>query len=248
MVFFLKPEDDEQILRRHIDNLLEIRGLKVKEAKTKVVHSTNGFDFLGWNFAVKPNGKFISTPSQKATSSIKAKVKEVMKDSRFTLEQRIDKCGSVIRGWRNYHRFCNMSNHGLWAIALWTWKFIRKQGRHDRNQTNKVIQKAFPAVQWTFSVSGFFNVKGDKSPYDGDLVYWAKRENANYDGITARLLKKQNHKCTECNLSFISGDIAQLHHVDGNHDNWQPVNLEVLHRECHQHQTVHGQMRVRKAR
>ncbi len=179
VVFFLKPEDDEQILRRHIDNLLEIRGLKVKEAKTKVVHSTNGFDFLGWNFAVKPNGKFISTPSQKATSSIKAKVKEVMKDSRFTLEQRIDKCGSVIRGWRNYHRFCNMSNHGLWAIALWTWKFIRKQGRHDRNQTNKVIQKAFPAVQWTFSVSGFFNVKGDKSPYDGDLVYWAKRENAN---------------------------------------------------------------------
>ncbi|WP_445299716.1 MULTISPECIES: group II intron maturase-specific domain-containing protein [unclassified Microcoleus] len=68
--------------------------------------STDGCDFLGWNFSVKPNGKFISTPSQKATISIKAKVKKVIKDSRFTLEHRINNCGSVLRGWRNYHRFC----------------------------------------------------------------------------------------------------------------------------------------------
>jgi RNA-directed DNA polymerase len=48
VVFILKPEDDPEILRKHIDNFLEIRGLKVKEAKTKVVNSTDGFDFLGW--------------------------------------------------------------------------------------------------------------------------------------------------------------------------------------------------------
>ena len=245
VVFILKPEDDPEVLRRHIDKFLETRGLKVKEAKTKLVDSTDGFDFLGWNFTVKPNGKFISTPSQKATSSIKAKVKEVMKDSRFTLEQRIDKCGSVVRGWRNYHRFCDMSQHNLWATAYWTWKLIRKQGRYDRSQTSKVIHRAFPSVKW--SVCKFNNVKGDKSPYDGDFVYWSKRENANYDGITARLLKKQNHQCTHCKLSFISGDIAELHHIDGNHDNWKPLNLEILHRECHQHQPIHGQMRVRTA-
>jgi RNA-directed DNA polymerase len=245
VVFVLKPEDDAERLRENIDNFLEIRGLKVKEAKTKVVHSTDGFDFLGWNFIVRPNGKFISTPSQKATKSIKAKVKEVMKDSRFTLQQRIDKCGSVVRGWRNYNRFCDMSQHNLWAIAHWTWKFIRKQGRYDRIQTDKVIQKAFPSIKW--AVCGFNNVKGDKSPYDGDLAYWSKRENANYDGITARLLRKQNHKCAQCNLSFYSGDIAELHHIDGNHENWKPVNLEVLHRECHQHQTIHSSVRTRKA-
>jgi RNA-directed DNA polymerase len=246
-VYILKPEDDAELLRKSIDTFLETRGLKVKEAKTKIVHSTDSFDFLGWNFCVKPNGKFISTPSQKATNSIKTKVKEVMKDSQFTLEQRIDKCGTIIRGWRNYHRFCDMNQHKLWAIAYWTWKFIRKQGRYNRTQTNEVINRAFPSVKWTLSVSGYFNVKGDKSPYDGDFVYWSKRENANYDGITARLLKKQNHKCTECNLSFISGDIAELHHIDGNHDNWKPINLEVLHRDCHQHQTIHGQVRVRTA-
>jgi group II intron reverse transcriptase/maturase len=245
VVFILKPGDDSELLREHIDKFLEIRGLKVKEAKTKVAHSTDGFDFLGWNFAVKPNGKFISTPSQKATDSIKTKVKEVMKDSRFTLEHRINKCGSMIRGWRNYHRFCDMSQHDLWSLHYWLWKFIRKQGRYNRFQTNKVIKRAIPSVSW--SACKFIIVKGDKSPYDGDFVYWSKRENSNYDGVTARLLKKQNHKCADCNLSFISGDIAELHHIDGNHNNWKLINLEVLHRECHQHQTIHGLMRVRTA-
>lgn len=209
-----------------------------------MVHSTEGFDFLGWRFCVKPNGKFISTPSQKAVKSIKMKVKEVMKDSRYTLEQRIDKCGSVIRGWRNYHRYCDMTNHNLWATVYWTWKFIRKQGRYDRTQTNKVIKRAFPSVSW--SACGFNNVIGDKSPYDGDLLYWSKRANANYDGQTAKILKKQNHNCTHCKLSFLPGDTIELHHIDGNHDNWKPKNLEVLHRECHQHQTIHGLVRVRK--
>jgi RNA-directed DNA polymerase len=245
IVFILNPDDDENLLRERIDLFLKSRGLKVKEAKTKIVHSTDGFDFLGWNFSVKPNGKFISTPSQKATRSIKAKVKEVKKDSRFTLEQRINKCSSMIRGWRNYHRFCDMSQHTLWNLNHWVWKFIRKLGRYDRNQTNKVIHRAFPSVKW--SACRFNNVIGDKSPYDGDFAYWAKRENANYDGMTARILKQQNYQGACCHLSFYSGDIAELHHVDGNHDNGKPNNLEVLHRVCHQHQTVNGLMRVRTA-
>ena len=97
VVFLLKPEDNPEVLRRHIDTFLETRGLKVKETKTKIVHSTESFDFLGWNFLVKPNGKFISTPSQKATSSIKTKVKEIMKHSRFTLQGERIKIGSLLR-------------------------------------------------------------------------------------------------------------------------------------------------------
>jgi group II intron reverse transcriptase/maturase len=141
VVSILSPEDDENILIERIDQFWATRGLKVKEAKTKVMKSTDGFDFLGWNFCIKPNGKFISTPSQKSVKGIKTKVKEVMKDSRFTLEERIDKCEAVVRGWRNYHRFCDMSQHDLWSLNHWVWKFIRKQGRYHRYQTNKVLKR-----------------------------------------------------------------------------------------------------------
>ncbi|AFY96536.1 hypothetical protein Cha6605_5678 [Chamaesiphon minutus PCC 6605] len=41
--------------------------------------------------------------------------------------------------------------------------------------------------------------------------------------------------------------VAELHHIDGNHTNWKSNNLEALHRECHQHQAIHSQVRVRTA-
>jgi RNA-directed DNA polymerase len=244
VVFILKAQDNVATLKENIDRFLATRGLKVKEAKTRLVKSTEGFDFLGWRFGVKPNGKFISTPSLNSTKTIKAKVKEVMKDNRFTIEQRIKKCGSVIRGWRNYHKYCDMSAHDLWSSNHWTWKFIRKQGSYDRHRTNQLIKVAFPKVSW--SVNSFIKVKGDKSPFDGDLIYWSKRENANYYGITAERLSKQKYTCTHCKLKFLPGDIVELHHQDGNHNNWKPNNLEVLHRECHQHQSIHREVRVPK--
>lgn len=242
LVFIMKSNACEYRLEYETDNFLKEQGLKAQEAKTRLVSATDGFDFLGWNFKVKPNGKFISTPSKDNTKKVKAKIKETMKDSRFTLEQRIAKCGSIVRGWRNYHRYCDMSKHDLWAQNYWTWKYIRKQGRYKREGTNEVIHKAFPSVSW--SVNSHINVIGDKTPFDNDLTYWAKRNNKNYSGIRASLLKNQKHKCTDCGLTFLSGDKVELHHIDGNHENWKKLNLVILHRSCHQHQSIHGEARA----
>ena len=245
LVFIFKTHPGEgakgQILGR-IEKFLEVRGLRIKASKTRIVRATEGFDFLGWNFKVKPNGKFISTPAKDSTKRVKAKVKETMKDSRFTLEDRIAKCGSLIRGWRNYNQFCDMSKDDLWAQHLWTWKYIRKQGRYDRQGTTRVIGKAFPSVPW--KACSHNNVTGDKSVFDGDLFYWAKRGNKNYSGVSASLLKQQKHKCQACGLSFFSDDKVELHHIDGNHANWSKSNLEMLHRHCHQHKPIHGEARV----
>lgn len=242
LVYIFKPGVNPSLVMSQVASFLAPRGLRIKESKTRVVATTEGFDFLGWNFKVKPNGKFISTPAKDSTKKVKAKVKETMKDSRFTLEQRIAKCGSLIRGWRNYNQFCDMSTDYLWAQALWTWKFIRKQGRYDRQGTTGVMDKAFPSVSW--KVNDHINVIGDKSVFDGNLPYWAKRGNKNYSGIHASLLKNQNYKCQACGLTFLSDDKVELHHRDGNHANWKKSNLEMLHRHCHQHMPIHGEARV----
>jgi retron-type reverse transcriptase len=198
LVFICKPGVNIYGLRLSINFFLEERGLQIKESKTKLVKATEGFDFLGWNFKVKPNGKFISTPTKDNTKKVKDKIKETMKDSRFTLEQRITKCGALVRGWRNYNKFCDMTGHNLWAQALWTWKFIRKQGRYGRKGTTEVIHKAFPSV--SHSVNSHIKVKGDKSVFDNDLTYWAKRHNKNYTGITALLWRNKitNAKPADC--------------------------------------------------
>ncbi len=83
-------------------------------------------------------------------------------------------------------------------------------------------------------------VKGDASPYDGKLTYWVGRNSKLYNGPTADAIKRQKGICPHCNRLFIDMDGAvELHHIDGNHNNWKRKNLVVLHRECHQAQAVH---------
>lgn len=246
IIFILKPEDDAEKLRKVIDEFLAARGLKVKEAKTKLVRSTEGFDFLGWNFKVKPNGKYISTPTPKAVERIQGKVKECMKDSRLTLEKRIERCQSIVRGWRKYNQYCDMEKYSLWALSQWTYKFINKHKSYNRNTAKIATNKALPNVGYT--TNRFVKVKGNASPYNSDIRYWSKRTNNNYDGLTAKTLKKQKFKCLSCNLPFLPGDKVELHHIDGYHHNWKPNNLEALHRECHQHMIIHTHVRDERHR
>jgi 5-methylcytosine-specific restriction endonuclease McrA len=72
-----------------------------------------------------------------------------------------------------------------------------------------------------------------RSPYDGDLIYWSQRNSKLYDGKTAELLRKQNHTCGYCGAKFLSDEKVHLHHIDGNHINWKPKNLLVVHESCH---------------
>lgn len=242
LVFILKPGQDAEKLRTRIDTFLAQRGLKVKEAKTKLVRATEGFDFLGWNFKVKDNGKFISVPSQKNHANVKKKIKAVLGNSSVKLEDRIKRIGTIVRGWRNYHKHCDMLKHSLWHTNHRAWVKISSHKSYTRSKTNKAIKIAFPPVEW--KVNSFVKVKGDKSPYDGDMVYWSKRKNAKYDGATARHMRKQDFRCAKCSTLFMPGDTLELHHKDGNHSNWKPSNLEVLHRECHHYMDVHVSKRV----
>ena len=56
-------------------------GLKVNGAKTKIVAATDGFDFLGWHFRVKGNGKLKITPSKGNFSSFRKKIEAIIKES-----------------------------------------------------------------------------------------------------------------------------------------------------------------------
>ena len=75
MIFFLKPGEDPLALRLKLNNFLVERGLKIKESKTHLVKSTQGFDFLGWHFKVKDkNSKFVSYPAKENRLKIIKKI------------------------------------------------------------------------------------------------------------------------------------------------------------------------------
>jgi RNA-directed DNA polymerase len=83
-------------------------------------------------------------------------------------------------------------------------------------------------------------VKGSASPYDGQWGYWAARR-GNYPGVSnrlAKLLKMQQGRCEACGLVFMPDALVEIHHLDGNHNNNQYINLRAVHRHCHDQ--IHG--------
>jgi RNA-directed DNA polymerase len=233
MVYILKPEDDaEQILER-ISQFLTERGLKVSEKKTKLTATTDGFDFLGWHFKVQSNGKFRSFPSVDNFKAFRKKVKHIVNNSGYGAMVKAEKLAPIVRGWRNYHRYCKMegSRFSLYHIQNRAFKVFNKEAKQNRHTSKKLLEQAFPTVP--YSENKHINVKGNKSPFDGDLTYWSERNSKLYDGITSRVLKRQNHSCAKCGYKTTSEERVHLHHKDGNHRNWKPNNLEALHESCH---------------
>ncbi len=233
MVIILKPRDNAEEILGLVKEFLAVRGMEISEQKTKLTTTTDGFDFLGWNFKVQKNGKFRSRPSEDNYKAFRKKVKSVINCSNYGAREKAQKLAPIIRGWRNYHRYCKMdgARNSLTFMRKRAFKVFNKETKQNRYTSKKLLNQAFPSV--SYSENKFVNVRGDKSPYDGDIAYWSQRNSQLYDGETSLALKRQNHSCAACGLKFKDEERVHLHHKDGNHENWKRANLVALHESCH---------------
>jgi RNA-directed DNA polymerase len=233
MVIILRPQDDAEAILSRISEFLTARGMNVSERKTKVTATTEGFNFLGWHFVVQKNGKFRSTPSAENFKTFRKKVKHIVNNSNYGATTKAIKLAPVVRGWRNYHKFCKMdgARNSLYFIQRRTFTVFNKETKQNRYTCKTLLDKAFPKVP--SSENKHVNVKGDKSPYNGDISYWSQRNSKLYNGYTSEALRRQHHSCASCGLKFVGEERVHLHHVDGNHDNWKRQNLEAIHESCH---------------
>jgi len=229
MIIILKPKDDATGILDRLSEFLAERGMKVSEKKTKLTATTDGFDFLGWHFKVQNNGKFRCVPSADNFKAFRQKVKHIVNNSNYGATVKAQKLAPVVRGWRNYHRYCKMdgSRNSLYHIETRAFRVFNKESKQTRYTRKKLLDKAFPTVP--YSESKFVNVKGNKSPYDGDITYWSERNSKLYDGETSKALKRQSHKCGKCGLKMLGDEKVHLDHVDGNHSNSKTKNLLAVH-------------------
>lgn len=175
----------------------------------------------------------MSIPSEENYQAFRQKVKDIVSNSNIGAKVKAKKLASIVRGWRNYHRYCDLSgfNNQLWQLDHNTFKKFLKEKRMNRQKAEQLVKQAFPSVG--YKLNGFVMVKGDSSPFNNDVVYWSQRQAKLYYGATAKALDKQHHKCGHCGLKFVDDERIHLHHLDGNHDNWKPANLTAVHESCH---------------
>ena len=220
MVFIIQKNEDPEEMRKQIDQELQKRGLKVKESKTRVTDMADGFDFLGFNFKLigKPAIKSKRFPVKDWLKETKRKINHILKMP-FKDEIKVEKIQRICRGKIQYYKYCDLEK----AKDQW-WKLDDK------------IFKRFGVgiTPLRYNSTGYVKIKGDKSPFDGDIAYWVRRMNKKYDGLRRDLIKSQDTKCSMCNLRLRVTDEVHVHHVNRDHSDNRWQNLQVVHRASHQ--------------
>jgi RNA-directed DNA polymerase len=220
MVFIIQKDEDPEEMRKQIDKELLNRGLQVKESKTRVTEMADGFDFLGVHFKLlgKPAIRSKRFPVKDWLKETKRKINHILKEP-LNDETKVEKIQRICRGKIQYYKYCDLG-----PVQDQWWKL--------NNKIYKRFGVAITPVK--YNSTGYLKIKGDKSPFDGDVAYWVKRMNKKYDGIRRDLIRSQDTKCPMCNLRLSVTDEIHVHHVNHDHSDNQRQNLQVVHRACHQ--------------
>lgn len=144
-------EAHAQALWEEVAAVLAPMGLRLSEAKTRIGHIDQGFDFLGFRIQRKrkrgTNKRVVYTyPSKKALASIVGKVRALTRRaSHPTLAVLLRQLNPVLRGWCAYFRY-GVSKATFGYLDQYTWhrvvRWIRK--RHNRTKWAVLLQRYLP--------------------------------------------------------------------------------------------------------
>ncbi|MDT0347792.1 group II intron reverse transcriptase/maturase [Streptomyces sp. DSM 44938] len=138
-------EADVVALREDIADVLAPVGLRLSPAKTRVVHMSEGFDFLGfhiqWRRKRGTNQWYVYTfiadrPLKAVKAKIRAMTHRVSQADPRTILTRINQ---ILRGWTNYFRYAvckhtlsNLRHFVQWRVFRWLRKLHRLRWRQLR--------------------------------------------------------------------------------------------------------------------
>jgi RNA-directed DNA polymerase len=138
---------DAEALREEITGVLATLGLRLSEAKTSVVHLSEGFPFLGFRIQWRRKGGtskwYVYTfIDGRPVRTLKAKIRALTpRTSQLALEHVLTRINQVMHGWANYFRhavakraFGALDHFAWWRVIRmlrtrhrWGWKDIRRR-------------------------------------------------------------------------------------------------------------------------
>ena len=87
-----------------LTEFLASRGLSLSEAKTRIVHINDGFNFLGFTVRRFPNGKLLTPPQKEKVIEHQRRLSAFLRAHRqLPTTEVIRALAPVIRGWCNYY-------------------------------------------------------------------------------------------------------------------------------------------------
>lgn len=189
------------------------------------------------------------------------KLREILKQHSKT-EAIIVKSHPVIQGWTNYYKsvaskrnFNKCDRIMMRQIMFWAYR------KHPNRSKKWVVQKYLKRVENRLRF-GFYKtlgkndhqflyvkshsevrikrhakVSGERSPFDGDWIYWGLRGQKDYrhNDKQLTLLRRQKGHCAWCGLVILPSDVIEIdHRIPRSRDGKNQLsNMQLLHGHCH---------------
>lgn len=191
-------EDSKRIIKEWLSEI----GLELSESKTKITHSSEGFDFLGFNikhyqknydhFMCKNKSskslrefKLLTKPSKKTIQKHSHAIKEVLRSSRAaTQDDVIKRLNPIIKGWANYHShvvsskiFARQDYIVFKQLMAWSKR------RHKNKSKSWIVKKYFRPIgkrKWCFATKKNVLIKHSDTKIVRHRI--VKRGKSYYDG------------------------------------------------------------------
>jgi len=232
LVVLCRSQEQAQQIKARLAEWLAPRGLAFNEDKTKIVHLSQGFDFLGFN--VRRYGrKLLIKPSKAAIRRVRKRLATEMRTLRGSNAMAvIARLNPIIRGWAAYYRGV-VSSRLFDSLDAYMWKLLYKWSAwsHPNKPKDWIVGRYFGKHnkfrndRWVFGAPGtsayvtkfawtgivrHVMVKGAASPDDPALAeYWAERRTKvkpPLDRYTLRLLTRQNARCPLCGDHLLTAE------------------------------------------
>jgi len=227
--------------------------------KTHTGKDTHGRP-LGYKTLIRPSKEAIKRHTREVGLSLR-------KLRNAPIVKVISELNPVIRGWSNYYRWVVCSEDfatcdHITYQQLIRWSNARQHGKGKREAGRKYHIRIGTRTRFGTYIKDnggnpipiyvrhhadthsqdYVKIKGTASPYDGNLLYWAKRlkQHPLVNNEKAKLLKIQQWQCPRCGLYFKDGDLLEVDHsiptaIGGKDD---MSNKWVYHKHCHDEKTA----------
>jgi RNA-directed DNA polymerase len=233
LVALCHSRDQAERVKAELAGWLAPRGLRFNEDKTRIVHASYGFDFLGFNVRRYGEGKLLIKPSATAVRRLRERLATEMRALRGSNAAAvIARLTPITRGWAAYYRgvvssklFASLDHYLFKLTYKWakrshknkptSWIVDRYYGKFNRFRNDRWVfgdrdsGAYLPKLAWT-GIVRHIPVKGGASPDDPDLAeYWASRRQKvkpPLDTYTLALLSRQGARCALCGDHLLSAD------------------------------------------
>lgn len=163
-VVFCDSKAEAEQAQADLQTFLSIRGLALSDEKTRIVHLSEGFDFLGFHIRhyrtpnTRTGWKLLIRPAPKSVAAFREKLRHTFQRLQGSNARcLIGVLNPLIRGWANYYRgvvsseiFHQLEHYIFWKLRRWISKTHPNKSFSWRDGRYWAHHPAYKGSPWSF--------------------------------------------------------------------------------------------------